>query len=98
LVGRFYRLFSQSRIGLYRSGLPWTKQWGKKSRAEAINPVLDNDDFDAALRTAQAEFERHNPDVIVDSSRGVDALFSRFDNWQDQAASWRDKIGQSAGG
>jgi len=52
----------------------------QKSRAEAINPALDNDDFDAALRTAQAEFDRHNPDVVVGSSRGVNALFSQFDN------------------
>jgi hypothetical protein len=37
---------------------------------EVINPALDDDDFDAALRTAQTEVERHQPDVIVGSSRG----------------------------
>jgi predicted esterase YcpF (UPF0227 family) len=37
---------------------------------EVINPKLDDDDFDLALRTAQAEFDRHTPDVIVGSSRG----------------------------
>jgi len=37
---------------------------------EVINPALDDDDFAAALRTAQAEFDRHEPDVIVGSSRG----------------------------
>lgn len=37
---------------------------------EVINPKLDDDDFDLALRTAQAEFELHKPDVIVGSSRG----------------------------
>lgn len=37
---------------------------------EVINPGLDDDDFDAALRTAQAEYDRHRPDVIVGSSRG----------------------------
>jgi pimeloyl-ACP methyl ester carboxylesterase len=37
---------------------------------EVINPALDNDDFEAALRTAQAEYDRHRPDVIVGSSRG----------------------------
>lgn len=37
---------------------------------QVINPALDDDDFDAALRTAQAEFDRHRPDVIVGSSRG----------------------------
>jgi alpha-beta hydrolase superfamily lysophospholipase len=35
-----------------------------------INPALDDDDFAAALRTAQAEYDRHRPDVIVGSSRG----------------------------
>lgn len=35
-----------------------------------INPALDDDHFDTALRTAQAEFDRHRPDVIVGSSRG----------------------------
>lgn len=34
------------------------------------NPALDDDDFDAALRAAQTEYDRHHPDVIVGSSRG----------------------------
>ena len=37
---------------------------------EVINPALDDEDFGAAVRTAQAEFDRHRPDVIVGSSRG----------------------------
>jgi hypothetical protein len=37
---------------------------------EVINPALDDDDFVAAVRTAQAEYDRHRPDVIVGSSRG----------------------------
>jgi alpha-beta hydrolase superfamily lysophospholipase len=37
---------------------------------EVINPALDDDDFDEAVRTAQAEYNRHRPDVIVGSSRG----------------------------
>jgi alpha-beta hydrolase superfamily lysophospholipase len=37
---------------------------------EVINPALDDDDFDMAVRTAQAEYDRHHPDVIVASSRG----------------------------
>jgi hypothetical protein len=37
---------------------------------EVINPALDDDDFDAAVRTAQGEYDRHRPDVIVGSSRG----------------------------
>jgi alpha-beta hydrolase superfamily lysophospholipase len=35
-----------------------------------INPALDDDDFAAAVRTAQAEFDRHQPEVVVGSSRG----------------------------
>jgi hypothetical protein len=37
---------------------------------EVINPALDDDDFDLARRTAQAEYDHHQPDVIVGSSRG----------------------------
>lgn len=37
---------------------------------EVINPALDGGDFDQAVRTAQAESDRHHPDVIVGSSRG----------------------------
>ena len=37
---------------------------------EVINPRLDDDDFDAAVCTAQAEYDQHKPDVIVGSSRG----------------------------
>ena len=37
---------------------------------EIINPKLDDDDFDLAMRTAQAEYDFHQPDVIVGSSRG----------------------------
>lgn len=37
---------------------------------EVINPALDDDDFNAAVRAAQAEFDRHHPDVVVGSSRG----------------------------
>ncbi len=37
---------------------------------EVINPALDDDDFAAAVRTAQAEFDQHRPDVVVGSSRG----------------------------
>ncbi len=36
----------------------------------AINPALDDEDFAGVVRTAQAEFNRHRPDVIVGSSRG----------------------------
>ncbi len=35
-----------------------------------INPALDDDDFAVALATAQAEFNRHQPQVVVGSSRG----------------------------
>ncbi len=37
---------------------------------EVINSKLDDDDFAAAVRSAQAEYDQHQPDVIVGSSRG----------------------------
>lgn len=37
---------------------------------EVIEPALDHDDFQAALETAQAAFDQHQPDVVVGSSRG----------------------------
>ena len=42
----------------------------KKHGHTVINPALDDDDFDAAVCTAQAEYDQHKPDVIVGSSRG----------------------------
>src|SRR5436309_5279580 len=35
-----------------------------------INPKLPDDDFGEAVRIAQAEFDKHQPDVVVGSSRG----------------------------
>lgn len=35
-----------------------------------LNPSLNDADFEAAVRTAQAEYDQHRPDVIVGSSRG----------------------------
>ena len=37
---------------------------------EVINPALDDDDFEEAVATAQAEFDKHHPQVVVGSSRG----------------------------
>ncbi len=37
---------------------------------EVINPALPDEDFAGAVRIAQAEFDRHKPDVVVGSSRG----------------------------
>ena len=37
---------------------------------EVINPKLPDDDFAEAVRTAQAEFDQHRPQVVVGSSRG----------------------------
>jgi hypothetical protein len=37
---------------------------------EVLNPALPDDDFDAAVRIAQAEYDRGKPDVVVGSSRG----------------------------
>ena len=42
-----------------------------KNRAhEVINPALPDDGFDESVRIAEAEYGRHQPDVIVGSSRG----------------------------
>jgi len=35
-----------------------------------LNPALPEDDFDAAVRIAQTEYEQGHPDVVVGSSRG----------------------------
>lgn len=37
---------------------------------EVINPALPDEDFDAAVEIAQAEFDKHQPQVVVGSSRG----------------------------
>lgn len=37
---------------------------------QVLNPALPDDDFDAAVRVAQAEYDRGRPDVVVGSSRG----------------------------
>jgi hypothetical protein len=41
-----------------------------KAGFEVLNPPLDDNNFDLALRTAQSIFDRERPDVIVGSSRG----------------------------
>jgi hypothetical protein len=37
---------------------------------EIINPKLPDDDFEEAVNIAQAAFDKHQPDVVVGSSRG----------------------------
>jgi hypothetical protein len=37
---------------------------------EVVNPKLPDEDFEQAIAIAQAEFDRHRPDVVVGSSRG----------------------------
>jgi hypothetical protein len=37
---------------------------------EVINPKLPDDDFQEAIRIAEAEFDKHQPEVVVGSSRG----------------------------
>src|ERR1700734_319806 len=37
---------------------------------EVINPKLPDEDFAEAVKIAQEEFDRHQPDVVVGSSRG----------------------------
>jgi Cysteine-rich CPXCG len=42
----------------------------KQHGHQVINPKLDDDNFALAMKTAQAEYDLHRPDVIVGSSRG----------------------------
>lgn len=42
----------------------------KNAGHEVINPALDGDNFDLAVRTAQAEYDQDQPEVIVGSSSG----------------------------
>jgi hypothetical protein len=37
---------------------------------EVLNPGLPDEDFAAAVRIAQAEFDKHQPQFVVGSSRG----------------------------
>ena len=37
---------------------------------KVINPALPDEDFAESVRIAQAEIDRHHPDVVVGSSRG----------------------------
>jgi hypothetical protein len=37
---------------------------------EVVNPALPDEDFDEAVQIAQAEFDRHDPDIVVGVSRG----------------------------
>jgi predicted esterase YcpF (UPF0227 family) len=39
-------------------------------RHEVINPLRPDDDFEAAIKIAQAEFDKHQREVVVGSSRG----------------------------
>ena len=42
----------------------------KNGGHEVIDPALDDDDFAAAVATAQATFDAHQPEVVVGISRG----------------------------
>jgi hypothetical protein len=37
---------------------------------ETFNPKLPDEDFAEAVKITQAEFDKHQPDVVVGSSRG----------------------------
>jgi hypothetical protein len=55
----------------WRSVLGGVKPTYLKDHAhEVINPKLPDDDFAEAVRIAQAEFDKHRPQVVVGSSRG----------------------------
>ena len=61
-----------------------------------LNPALNDDDFAAAVATAQAEFDQHQPDLVVGSSRG-----DEHRQWQRQARHAQpgmEELGISQGG
>ncbi len=37
---------------------------------QVLNPALPDDDFEESVRIAEAEYNEHQPDVVVGSSRG----------------------------
>jgi esterase/lipase len=37
---------------------------------EVVNPQLPDEDFNLAVKIAQEDFDKHQPDVVVGSSRG----------------------------
>ena len=51
---------------------PWRRQADLPGEHghEVINPKLPDEDFEEAVRIAQAEFDKHQPKVVVGSSRG----------------------------
>jgi hypothetical protein len=60
---------------LFRHG--WTSIVGglkptflKEHGHEVLNPALPDDNFEEAVRLANANYNEHQPDVIVGSSRG----------------------------
>jgi len=50
-----------------------------------INPMLWDDDFDEAMKMAQAEFDKYQPQVVMGSSRGG-AVAMRNDAWGSSSA------------
>lgn len=42
----------------------------KEKGHEVLTPALDHDDFNLAVQKAQSEYDQHQPDLIVGSSRG----------------------------
>ncbi len=42
----------------------------KEHGHRVLNPALPDEDFEESVRIAEAEYEKHRPDVIVGSSRG----------------------------
>jgi hypothetical protein len=49
----------------------WEAHVPAKPGREVFPPALPDDDFEWAVRVAQAEFDRHHPDVVVGASKGV---------------------------
>jgi len=63
---RFF--FARLALGAWRSKADLPAQKGQR----VLNPALTDVNFDSPTRIAQAEIDRHRPQVMVGSARGGD--------------------------
>ena len=57
-------------MGNRRIFFPWRELAFSTDWATVINPKLPDEDFNLAVQIAQEEFDHHQPQVVVGSSRG----------------------------
>jgi hypothetical protein len=57
-------------VGNRRIFFPWRELAFSTDWATVINPKLPDEDFTLAVKIAQEKFDKHQPQVVVGSSRG----------------------------